>query len=122
MLFKKGDNFIVSGSWFSGSYGWNPNLKELMSNSGSGIYTVTDIETLDAVNENSYPALYAEGAEKRVSYYNELDPTGSYLISHYITMLPSGSDIKSDEAKSNGLKLWSSGSHQEWQVIVDNNT
>jgi hypothetical protein len=121
MLIQLGQHYNVSGSWFSGSYGWHNNLKELMSNSGSGIYTVTEIEIMEEVNENSYPDLYESGARKRVSNTTELETTGSYLISHFETLVPSGSDIKSYEARSNGLRLWSSGSHQEWQVIIDNN-
>ena len=131
MLIQLGQHYNVSGSWFSGSYGWHNNLKELMSNSGSGIYTVTEIEIMEEVNENSYPDLYESGARKRVSNTTELETTGSYLVSHTETLILSGSDptgkigkggfINSDNAKNSGFTLVSSGSHQEWQVIVDNN-
>ena len=139
MLVKLGDNYVVSGSWFSGSYAWGPpyleinhnNLRDLISNSGSGVYTVFDIEVVEDVNENSYPDLYADGARKRVSNTTELETTGSYLVSHTETLILSGSDptgkigkggiINSDNAKNSGFTLVSSGSHQEWQVIIDNN-
>jgi hypothetical protein len=121
MLIQLGQHYNVSGSWFSGYSELHSNLINLMYNSGSGVYTVVGIDIVEEVNENSYPDLYADGARKRVSNTTELETTGSYLISHFETLVPSGSDIKSYEARSNGLRLWSSGSHQEWQVIIDNN-
>ena len=122
MLVKLGDNYVVSGSWFLGYPKLHGNLINLMSNSGSGIYTVSNIEVTEGVNENSYPDLYARGVKQRISNTTELETTGSYLISHFEILIPSGSETKSDLAHENGFQLWSSGSNQEWQVIVDNNT
>ena len=131
MLIQLGQHYNVSGSWFSGYSELHSNLINLMSNSGSGVYTVVGIDIVEEVNENSYPDLYADGARLKVSKTIELETTGSYLVSHTETLILSGSDptgkigiggfINSDNAKNSGFTLVSSGSHQEWQVIVDNN-
>ena len=135
MLVKKGDSYVVSGSWFTeNSCRWgHENLKKLRIESGSDTFTIFEIESKFEVNENSYPEFIESGAKTVNHSCVELETTSSYLHSFILMMYPSmsishpsgsfrpGIDRVPDYAHLNGFKLYNTGSYQEFQIIADNN-
>jgi hypothetical protein len=140
MLIKKGDSYVVSGSWFTedNCHGGHENLKKLRIEGGSDTFTIFEIESKFEVNENSYPEFIEGGAKMVIHPRTELETTSSYLDSFILMMYPSmstshpsGSFIPTidrvsnprvpEYAHYNGFKLYNTGSYQEFQIIVDNN-